>query len=155
MHARPRTLLAGVAAAGAAVLLAGCEKPTPYVTVTAAGNSVHAEASTYAVNGNLARYPRAVPVVPVKSGQLVGVDVDRSIAKGQWVVSLDDPQTNSPVPFATGENSHFESFYAPQLAAQRGGGTRDLTLRVSVTRSETGRTDDRAGQWLFTLRVSA
>lgn len=151
MAARPRPLLA-VAALGGAAVLTACQKPPPLATVVAAGHSYPAQASGWCVQGSQPRckqFDRGVPTVTVDAGQVVGVDVDRTIAKGQWLVTL-ERDGSKPVPVAAGEGSHYESFVAP---SSRELGASSVLMRVSVQRSETGIPEDRVGQWFYTLRV--
>ena len=159
MPARLRTPLA-VALLAAAPVLAACQKPTPLVTVQTNGQSYHTEATALVIDGKQHDYDRTVEDVLVKPGDRVGVDVDRSVAKGTWVTSIDVPATQAGA--APGQqaltqatDSHFESFVMPTGTSdgQRLMPGATFVLRVTVTMGETGRTDDRVGQWVFNLKV--
>lgn len=151
MAARLRTLLTGVAAVAASTLIGGCgEKPTPLVTVVAGGQSYNVRASGWCVEGNCVSYDREVPQVAVRAGEQVGVDVERAIARGTWVVTLESGDQSGR--FATGRDSHYETFTAPD---PRQVGTDELLLRVSVQESETRKDRDRVGQWFFRLKLRA
>jgi len=147
--ARLRPLLTAVVALTGTALLGGCQKPTPLVTVVAAGRTFHVEASGWCVDGTCTQFAREVPVVTVHGNDVVGVDVDRSVARGTWAVSLESG--NQSGIFATGRDSHYATFLAPD---PRQVGTSDLLMRVSVQKSETGRDKDRVGQWFFRLKLT-
>ena len=95
----PRLL--GVAAL---LLVSGCglEKPSPIVTVVSGGNSVNSEATLYCFEGQSPEGQDcrvdegSVPeVVRVQPGEQVGVDVEKTLADGEWVVVL-SPQGAPP-----------------------------------------------------------
>lgn len=158
MAARPRPLLAGVAAVLGTLVLSGCQKPTPLTTVTAAGRSYAVQASGWCAQGSrpaCKSFDRLVPEVRVRAGQVVGVDVDRAIARGEWVVTLEQPGGASSdqqrLFVARATNEHYASFSAPSQA--QASGLKEVLLRVSVQRSETGRQDDRVGQWFYRLKL--
>jgi hypothetical protein len=76
----------------AVLALAGCEKPTPGVTVSSGTTSVHSEATTYcregqsAAKSNCVEHLDRVSVVRVKAGERVGIDVAKTIAEDGWIL---------------------------------------------------------------------
>ncbi len=126
---------AAVAAlASLAVLgLAGCEKQSPYVTITGGGRTVKARAINYC-RGVECDKTFDVPVLRVSPGDSIGIDVPRSLAEQGWAVpELQDQGFRK---------DHYRVFTLPENI--RSG---DVTL--SVVRD--GR--EGAGKWQFTLRV--
>jgi hypothetical protein len=90
MRARP--LVHAAAAAVALTALAGCQKPTPGVTVSSGATSSHIEATVFCRDGqsvqkqDCVQHLDRVAVVRVKSGERVGIDVDTSLAKHGWIL---------------------------------------------------------------------
>lgn len=72
--------------------LAGCEKPTPGVTVSSGSNAVHREATTYCRDGQTAEKQNCqenldeVGIVRVKPGERVGIDVSKALADKGWIL---------------------------------------------------------------------
>lgn len=79
--------------------LTGCEKPTPLVTVVSAGDSVHREATTFCFEGqspeqrNCRQDDSAPPVLLVRPGDIVGIDVDKDLAESGWYVAVNRQRT--------------------------------------------------------------
>lgn len=143
MHARP---LATVAA-GALLLvgLTGCEKPTPGVTVSSGTHSVHIESTTYCRDGQTAAQQNCVEnlkrmgLVRVKAGELVGIDVDSSVAKHGWILVDTDANARSEV-----QDTHYFS-YTPDF---RSGPIVHLEIRSLDRVSNDAST---TGVWKFQL----
>jgi len=113
MRARP--LFHAAAATVALLTLAGCQKPTPGVTVSSGASSAHLEATVYCRDGqsvdkqNCVQHLDRVVLMQVKPGQLVGFDVDSSLADHGWVLVDTDANATSGV-----QDSHYFS-YTPQF----------------------------------------
>jgi hypothetical protein len=122
--------LAAVAALG---LSTGCEKQSPFVTLTANGVTVKARATKYC-RGSACDETKDSPVITVRGGDALGVDVPRSLAEQGWRI----PELNDQ----TFIHDHYRKVPLPAgLTAQ------DVTL--SILR------DPKAGDgvWQFTLRI--
>jgi hypothetical protein len=149
------TALTGVAAL---LTLAGCQKPTPGVTLVNAGSSVHSEAVQFCrdgkfltkVNGNeCPGTGKAVTVLRARQDDRVGVDVDRALTKTGWYVFDTDSQRSYGF-----EETHYTSIVA------------DFTNRplAGVIRLEVRQVDHKPknnqdlpkviGQWKFQLVVT-
>jgi hypothetical protein len=111
MRARPI-----VTAACLALALTGCQKPTPGVTVTSGTHSEHLESTTFCRDGQTAAAKNCVEHldrigrVEVKSGEPIGIDVDKSVAEHGWIVVLTDARQRSAV-----LDSHYFS-YTPDFS---------------------------------------
>ena len=151
-------------AAAALLLVSGCglEKPSPIVTVVSGGNSVNSEAVSYCFEGQdrekepgtegACRFEedRKPEVVRVQPGEQVGVDVEKDLADGNWIVVLmpqggapgedGQPQEQaSPV-----QDEHYFSF-VPQFS---GGAPLELQVRkLDSDQPDAGST----GVWRFVL----
>jgi hypothetical protein len=97
----PRPLLTAVAGTALLLTVAGCQKPSPGVTLVSADRSVHAEAVQYCrggrfltkANGNeCPGTGKAVTVLRVRQGDTVGVDVDKKLADTGWYLYDTDRQ---------------------------------------------------------------
>ncbi len=118
MRARP--LAHAAAAAVALAALAGCQKPTPGVTVSSGSESAHSEATVFCRDGQTVQkrdcveHLDRVSVVKVKPGERVGIDVDSALAKHGWVLVDADAQASSGV-----QDERYFS-YTPQFAQNKG-----------------------------------
>lgn len=146
-----RRLVAGAVAALLLAALSGCERPAPIVTVVNAGNSVYAEANVYCFEGqsvaeaNCAVRSDRSTELEVRGGQTVGVDVDKALLSGGWLIELSDPdaQEGSAEPQQSEvQDGHYFTFTAPNLPQ---GSSVLLTVR-SLDRRQSA-----TGEWLFTL----
>jgi hypothetical protein len=121
--------LAAVAVLG----LAGCEKQSPYVTLTGGGRTVKARATNYC-RGAECDKGGDVPVLRVSPGDTIGIDVPRSLAEQGWAIpALQDQGFRK---------DHYRTFTLPE-------GIRPGDVTLTVVRDERAG----AGQWQFTLRV--
>jgi len=134
-----------LAAAALLLALAGCEKPTPGVTVAAGTNSVHIESTVYCHEGqsaeaqNCEEHVDRFGLVRVKQGQAVMIDVDKDIAENGWkLVDTDANAQSNPI------DEHFFS-YTPDFA---NGPIVHLEVR-SLERPTTGART--TGVWKFQL----
>lgn len=113
MRARP--LVSAAAAAVALTALAGCQKPTPGVTVSSGAQSSHIEATVFCRAGqsvearNCVEHLDRVAVVKVKPGEQVGIDVDSTLADHGWLVFDTDQNARSSV-----QDQHYFA-YTPQF----------------------------------------
>ena len=149
-----RRLLPAASALLCLAALAACEKPAPIVTVVNEGRSVYAEAATWCFEGQrgdeCATRGSGTNRLEVLAGTL-GVDVDKELADGRWIVTLIDaarpeqPLVNSGVR----EDSHYYSFDLPELPPQ----TRlVLTVRALAEGEVTeGSEPEARGTWQFEL----
>jgi hypothetical protein len=122
--------LAAVAALG---LSTGCEKQSPIVTITANGVTVKARAARYC-RGSACDETNSTAVIRVRGGDLLGVDVPRSLAEQGWQI----PEL--------GDQAFTHDHYR-KVALPDGLAARDVTLTV-VRDTKAGE-----GLWRFTLRI--
>lgn len=108
-----RTAASSLAALALLTGLAGCEKPTPGVTLVSSGRHVRAEATSFCRDGQSAQKQNCVlhtgrlTVLEVRDGATVGVDVDRALARSGWVVVDADAKQRSAV-----QDTHYFTFGA-------------------------------------------
>lgn len=145
--------LAGVGLS--ALLLAGCEKPPPGVTVWSGTNSEHVAALCWQFEENKALTDRecaqsvisnaadgqGIPAIEVLPGNTVGVSVDKSVAAGGWSVQVAG-QT-----LATGLTETYYRFTMPEVVGQDSTG---YVLTVTALAKPTGA----RGYWFFKLTPS-
>jgi hypothetical protein len=81
-------LLVVLVAVSGLLLLAGCQQPTPGVTLQSGSRVVRDDATAYIRGGKEVRGSGAVKVLTTRAGDLVGIDVDRSIADRGWSVHI-------------------------------------------------------------------
>ncbi len=142
--------LAGVALS--ALMLAGCEKPAPGVTVWSGTDSTHHAALCWQFEENRALSDRecaqsvltnasegqGIPAVEVLPGNTVGVSVDKAVAAGGWSVQVAG-QT-----LATGLTETYFRFTMPEVVGQDSAG---YVLTVTALARPTGA----RGYWFFKL----
>lgn len=149
-----RRPLACVAAVGALLALSACEKPAPIVTVVNEGRSVYSEANVWCFEGqsgdDCAERAEGAKRLEVLSGTL-GVDVDKELADGRWIVSLVDTANPEQQLVSSGvrEDEHYYSFELPELPPE-------TRLLLSVRALEEGAPAEGAepaarGTWQFEL----
>lgn len=127
-------------------LLVACEKPTPTVTAASVGGSVRAEAICWSRTASTpigeecrldAALVRTLTVIP---GEFVGISVDKEIAEGGWVVSVNGRQVTPQV-------VRSPYFRFTTIESSFAGGPLEVEV-YAVT------TDGKArGVWAFTLRA--
>jgi hypothetical protein len=145
-----RRLAAGAVAALALAALSGCERPAPIVTVVNAGNSVYAEANVYCFEGqsvaeaNCAVRSDRATELEVQGGQTVGVDVDKALLDGGWLIELADPDAPAAAEPQQSEiqDGHYFAFTAPNLR-------QDSSVLLTVRSLD--RQLNPTGEWAFTL----
>ncbi len=145
-----RRPLARVTAVGALLALSACEKPAPIVTVVNEGRSTYAEANRWCFEGQsgdeCAERADGPTTLRVEQGAL-GVDVDKELADGAWIITLTD-EARPEEPLFTSEVQEDNHYYAlPGLPSMRRGSTWTLRVQALTEDGEPGR-----GSWEFTLR---
>lgn len=147
MTTRP---VAACLAAVAALVLSGCQKPTPLVSLVSGTRTVHSGAAIYCFEGQSAQAQNCrtgstqPTVLKVKPGAQVGVDVAKKLADAGWVVVLpgdDQDPTNDQA--SAPQTGHYFAF-TPQF--QNG------PLRLEVRMLDRRRTNaPTVGNWQFVL----
>ncbi len=102
---RSRTATLGLVGLGLAAL-AGCQKPTPLVTVVHGTSSAHDQAACYSranqpVNTPTCGTGHKAKAVDVAPGDVIGIGVDPEIAETGWFISLGDEHPISAGPLTT------------------------------------------------------
>ena len=149
-----RRLLACASAVGALLALSACEKPVPIVTVVSGGQSVYTEASSWCFEDQnppeCAERESETPVVSVRGGDTVGVDVDKELVDRGWFIELAEPegaaaegQQPSEPQRSEEQDGHYFTFTAPNLPSDS-----ELLLTVRAV----GEGEDPIGEWSFRLR---
>jgi hypothetical protein len=137
----PRRLVAVLGlAAGAG--LAACEKPTPLVTLYSEGRTVKTEAHAYERAGELKRFNRDVPVLRVRQGAQLGVDVDSDLADDGWIVTIDGR------PVTDVQRDHYQPVIVPNLGEP---GVARLTVERVPAGADLRRGFRSTGSWPFVL----
>jgi hypothetical protein len=123
-------------------VVAGCQQPTPGVTLQSGSRVVREAATLYVRDGRQVPGSRAVKVLTVRPGAVVGIDVDRSLADKGWAVHISTGTSN-----ATTLNS-------PVLKGQHHFSFDVGNSATDVVVSEQGVGGAPGGLWAFTLRPS-
>lgn len=137
----PRTVLAAGAVTVAVAVLAGCDKPTPQVTVQSGNKVVTTEARRYQRDGKVQTFQRSVPSLPVHEGDRVAIDVPASLAENGWIVAVDGTQL-TPI-----EKGHFASVTITSLGAI---GVAELRVERVGSRTANGGFVS-SGEWVVQL----
>jgi hypothetical protein len=148
-----RPILAVAACAALLVSLAGCQKPSPGVTLVSHGSTVHFQAAAYCRDAKVLVVGDECPgtgpqvkVFRVRQGDSVGVDVDRTLAQHSWYLYDSDAQQRSAV-----KDSHYTTFVADFSNRPRVG-VIDLEVReVSHTPASDKDLPPVIGRWRFQL----
>jgi hypothetical protein len=128
------TRTAALALAAVALLgSTGCEKQSPYVTLTAHGVTVKARATNYCRDGKCNRSADK-PVLTVRPGDTLGIDVPRSVADQGWRFAGEETFTHD----------HYRSLDITAANLQGG-----RTLGLQIERDP----KFGAGEWQFTIAV--
>lgn len=114
-------------------LATGCEKQSPWVTITAHGVVVKARAIRYCRDDGRCNESKRVPALTIQPGDTLGIDVPRSVAEQGWRIG------------GQGEFSH-DHYRSIQIGNQLQPGA-EQTLQIER--------DARHGEgiWQFTIRV--
>jgi hypothetical protein len=122
------------------MVLAGCQKPTPGVTLQSGKRVVRADATAYVRDGKQIRSDGAVKVLLAYPGSRVGIDVDGSIAEKNWSVHI------------TSRGSGATTFDSPNLSGsyhyyfEVGSETTDVVV------SQIGADGSPTGLWAFSVQ---
>jgi hypothetical protein len=139
---RLRSWRAAAAASAIGLLsLAGCQQPTPSVTIQSGSRSVHDVATAYLRGGKQVRGSTSAKVLRVRPGALVGIDVDGALADHGWsvhITTLAAKGTSNTLDSPTLKGQHHFSFNV-------GNGTTQIVI------SEDGAAAPQ-GLWFFTLQ---
>src|SRR4051794_18571514 len=127
-----RTAVLALGALAAVALTTGCEKQSPYVSLTAHGVTVKARAQHYCRSGKCSSGNDA-PVLFVHAGDTLGIDVPRSVAHDGWRIG------------AQGDFSHTHYRSIPITTDFQSG----ATIPVQIVRDES----HGIGEWQFTIKV--
>ena len=121
-------------------VLAGCQQPTPGVTLQSGSRVVRSSATVYVRDGRQVTGSRAVKALAVHPGALVNIDVDRSLSKKGWSVHITTgTDTGSTLNSAVFRGQQHFSFSV-------GSANTDVVI------SEQGSGSTPAGLWAFTLQ---
>lgn len=123
MTRRPLAIAAALGAVSLA--LVGCEKPAPGVSAFSGSTSGHTQAVCWSFTGESldtqtcaeavvpALAGEGVPVIPVLSGQVVGISVDPVVADVGWTVSINSERLTPQVITSTYYRFPFPSVDIP------------------------------------------
>ena len=133
------------------LILAGCEKPNPSVTVWSGTNSEHEQAVCWQPDGaaltarecaqdvlDAAAAGQDIPRLDVTPGATVGISVDHAVADAGWSIQIAG-QT-----LASGLTDTYYRFTFPETVATGGDG---YTLQVTAAADGNGV----RGHWFFQL----
>jgi hypothetical protein len=150
MTPRPRLLAAALALAA----LTACEKPAPLVTVVSGGESTYTEATVFCFeegqtlqSEECAARSEDVPVLEVRAGEQVGVDVGKELVERGWRLELADPADPQSTQQSPVLDDHYFAFTAPGL---RPDGELLLTVQTVDANGEAA-----TGEWRFLLRPAS
>ena len=133
----PLLLLPPVAAIG---VLTSCEEPTPLVTVQSGSTVVKANATTYVRDGKVQRYAQDVPVLPVRLGDRVNIDVERNLAAQGWFVAFEGERVTPLL------HDHAASVLVTGFTQNN-----DLTMRIFAPPSSSNADSPAGGASIFRL----
>lgn len=146
-----RAALVAATAAAAAVLLSGCEKPAPGVSVFSGTTTEHRQAVCWAFESDAlepgdcaqdlltdASAGDVVARIPVVPGDTIGISVDPTVAKAGWTPVIGQQRlTSNPL------DTTYYRFTYPDLQEVPAGG---VLLQIVAGRGESTR-----GIWVFRL----
>ena len=124
----------------ALLVLAGCQQPTPGVTLQSGSRVVRDDATAYLRDGKEVRGSGAVKVLTVRAGASVGIDVDRSIADRGWSVHI------------TARTSDRSTLDSPLLKGQHHFTFDVGSTATDVVVSQVGADGSPQGLWAFTIQ---
>lgn len=123
-----------------ALVLVGCTKPTPEVTIQSGGTSLRSEAVNYQRDGKTVTNRAGAKVLDVRPGDNVNISVDKETAEAGWVVLLGGQKIS---PILSNDEHHF-AFEVPGFS-----GGSEAALAIFQQPPGGG---PAAGSWVFTLR---
>ena len=122
----------GLVALAAIGLTTGCEKQSPYITLTAHGVTVKARAQKYCREGKCAE-GKSTAFLTVGAEDILGIDVPRSVAEDGWRLG------------GSGDFHHDHYLAIPLTGRVQPG----QSIPLQIARDET----HGIGEWLFTIKV--
>lgn len=131
----------GLALIGAvAVVVAGCDKPTPSVGIQSGRTWVHTSATQYEFDGGkVAKRSPSVPSITVVPGGTVNVDVSHSIAKRGYYLSVGGQRITDTI-----TSDHY------RLPVANTNGQAQIVLFQAPKKGSTSA----SGSWVFNLKVA-
>lgn len=126
------------------VLIAGCAKPTPGVTLQSGARVVRSSATVYLQDGTQIRGSGSVKVLRARAGASVGIDVDHAIAARGWSVHITTRTTDPTTLPTTLDSSVLTGQH--HFAFDIGSATTDIVV------SELGTGTIPQGLWLFSIQ---
>lgn len=143
-----RPVVTSLTALAALAAVAGCQQPTPAVTLVSGGHRVRTESAVYCRDGQTVAKRDCVThggrreVLRVRNGDLVGIDVDKVLSDKGWELVDADAKQRSAV-----QDKHYFTFNA-NFANRPTPGVIDLEVR-SLSRVAEDATV--TGVWNFQL----
>ncbi len=125
-------------------ILAGCDQPTPLVTLQAGRHFVQAHAAEYDRDGTEVKdADYQIPVLHAAPGETINIDVPKSVADRGYFLTSTDAQSNDRPISDTIKDQHYR-LTAPGQAVE-------LPLTIfQVPRTDSG---PASGSWKFRLVV--
>lgn len=121
-------------------VLAGCQQPTPGVTLQSGSRVVRSSATLYVRDGKRVTGKQPVKVLAVHPGALVGIDVDRALAAKGWSVHI------------TSGTSSSSTLNSPVFHGQQHFSFNVGSAATDVVVSEQGSGSTPTGLWAFSLQ---
>jgi hypothetical protein len=145
--------------AGVLLLVTGCQKPSPSITLVSSGHTTHFEAQQWCRDGKVLNGgnecpgtgPTLLEIVRADGGDQVGIDVDSAVADAGWYVF--NTETSQPVLGIS--HSHYRTF-SVDFSRSKVAGVTQLEVRT-VDHIPTNDTDvvKVTGQWVFQVAAKA
>ncbi|WP_322754293.1 MULTISPECIES: hypothetical protein [unclassified Frankia] len=125
-------------------VLAGCDQPTPLVTMQAGRSFVQAQAASYDRDGTVVKGAGdQIPALHAAPGEIINIDVPKSVADRGYFLTSVDAQSNEVQISDTIKDQHYH------LTTPGRAGELPLTI-FQVPRSDSG---PASGSWKFRLVV--
>lgn len=139
-----RPVVTSLTAFAALAAVAGCQRPTPAVTLVSSGQRVRTESASFCRGGQTGcvRHPDRREVLRVREGDLVGIDVDKALSDSGWDYADADLKQRSSV-----QDKHYLTFKATFINRPTPG-VIDLVVR---SRSRVAEDAPVTGVWNFQL----
>jgi hypothetical protein len=134
-----RAVLPVLVAGAAAGALAGCEKPTPLVTMQAGATFVKTDAAQYLRNGTIVTDSSfSAPTLRATPGERLNIDVPKSVASHGFFVTYENQRISEVI------TAQHYGFTVPNAI-----GSGELTIFQAPTTGSTNAT----GSWPFRLVI--
>ncbi len=143
-----RPVVTSLVAFAALAAVAGCQQPTPAVTLVSSGHRVRTESASFCRDGQslamntCVQHPQRREVLRVREGELVGIDVDKALSDSGWDYADADLKQRSSV-----QDKHYLTFKATFINRPTPG-VIDLIVR---SRSRVAEDAPVTGVWNFQL----